>query len=535
MGAKDSKPSFITYDEAVKRVSDSELRRIHEAFKRCAGANGNTLNVDAFVHEVLCDAVPSDVAEWLYQACGGTKRGISFKDLLCGIVVLTQGSYEERIKFLWTFYVNCQQENGAYIYKWDFARLLHLENTSLPITGAPRTADILTGLFGPHGEKATFEQFKSWLTIHKHATVLSKWLLDEKNSHVSQDLETPTFYQSLAGVTHLEERDIIELEKYFWSLRNTAPTGQLDAESLTPLLLPPLPRGAVTGLFSAFDENQDGHIDFKELCCGLSAACRGPKTERLKFCYKIFDLDRDGVLNKAELINMVTILIQIANESLKNHNSRASTPDGNDSDGQDKPFDVDVYLLNLRDKLVTSPQRKPVFQLGPNKEDSSSESTLENDMENDAQNSKLSAAQSLSSVYSNGVAYEIITEDMALTQEDFLIWSVEAAEALVTPFLDLVFEICHIVLGLRPQCRHQERDIVLGWLRREVHRGYSVGQFWYLVSSEWWASWLAYTATGATDSCCRQPPRTVDEAIVCDESFTSNSTGTLMRAHKKLE
>lgn len=35
-------------------------------------------------------------------------------------------------------------------------------------------------------------------------------------------------------------------------------------------------------LFLALDVNRDGHIDFKELCCGISAACRGPTAERLK-------------------------------------------------------------------------------------------------------------------------------------------------------------------------------------------------------------------------------------------------------------
>lgn len=38
----------------------------------------------------------------------------------------------------------------------------------------------------------------------------------------------------------------------------------------------------VDPFFSAFDENQDGHIDFKELSCGVSAACRGPEMERQK-------------------------------------------------------------------------------------------------------------------------------------------------------------------------------------------------------------------------------------------------------------
>lgn len=100
--------------------------------------------------------------------------------------------------------MNNQNENGTYIYKRDFAKALQLENTSLPISESYRTIEILTSLFG-NGEKVTFDQFRSWLLIHKDATVLSKWLLFDRSNNI-QDLETPTFYQSLAGVTHLEER-----------------------------------------------------------------------------------------------------------------------------------------------------------------------------------------------------------------------------------------------------------------------------------------------------------------------------------------
>nr|XP_026488926.1 ubiquitin carboxyl-terminal hydrolase 32 isoform X1 [Vanessa tameamea] len=491
MGAKDSKPSFISYDDAAKRVSDSELRRIREAFKRCAGANGSTLSLEAFVHEVLCDGVPYEVAEWLYQACGGTKRGINFKDLLCGVVVLTKGNIEEKIKFLWTLYVNNQSENGTYIYKRDFAKALHLENTSLPINEAHGTIEILTSLFGS-GEKVTFDQFRSWLLIHKDATVLSKWLLYDR-SNVIQDLETPTFYQSLAGVTHLEERDIIELEKCFWCLRNSAPTGELDASSLRGLLTPPLPRAAFEGTFLAFDENRDGHIDFKELCCGLSAACRGPTTERLKFCFKIFDMDRDGILNKKELNDMVNILCTVANEAIKNQGSRSSTPSDAEPD-TDKGFDPDVILLNLRDKLVVVPDEggKPVFHLGP---------TGGEDI----------------------VMLSEVPTERALRAEEFLIWAVESAESLVAPFLELLFDVCHVVLGLRPQCRHRERDVVLSWLRRETCRGLAVGQFWYLVAADWWSAWLL-SASAPPHSCCRAPR--LDE-LVCDDSFTTNSTESM--------
>ncbi|CAG9103736.1 unnamed protein product [Plutella xylostella] len=501
MGAKDSKPSFISYEDAARRVSDSELRRIREAFKRCASGNGATLSLEAFVNEVLCGGVPQEVAEWLFAACGGTRRGIAFRDLLCGIVVLTKGSIDEKIKFLWTLYVNNQHENGMYIYKWDFARTLHLENSSLPITNAPKTAEILTGLFGA-GDKVTYEQFRSWLLMHRDATVLSKWLLSDRNYSSAQDLETPTFYQSLAGVTHLEERDIIELEKCFWSLRNAAPTGQLDAASLSPLLSPPLPAAAVPGLFLAFDENRDGHVDFKELCCGLSAACRGPKTERLKFCFKIFDRDRDGVLNQQELADMVGVLCHVANEAQRDQ-SRASTPDSRDS--PEKLFDPDVTIAHLKEKLVHAPRHhKPVFQLGP---------TLEDSIEVD----KLTVDSD--SVIEVPVDSDSEVSGAVLALEDFLIWSVESAEELLGPFLEVLVGVCHVVLGLRPQCRHQERDIVLGWLRRSLARGMAVGQFWYLVCAQWWAAWGAYTA--APDACCPagDPP--------ADDSFTTNSTESM--------
>ncbi|KAL4719287.1 hypothetical protein ACJJTC_005160 [Scirpophaga incertulas] len=490
MGAKDSKPSFVSYDDAVKRVSDSELRRIREAFKRCAGTNGTSLSLEAFVHEVLCDGVPYEVAEWLYQACGGTKRGITFRDLLCGIVVLTKGNLEEKIKFLWTLYVNNQNDNGTYIYKRDFARSLQLENTSLPVIRAQRTAEILPSLFGS-GEKVTFEQFRSWLLIHKDATVLSQWLLSNRGN-VVQDLETPTFYQSLAGVTHLEERDIIELEKCFWSLRSGSPSGQLDLTALLALLSPPLAPAAAAGVLLALDDNRDGHVDFKELCCGLSAACRGPRTERLKFCFKIFDMDQDGVLNMKELTDMVDILCTVANEAQRDQESRASTPEVEDAEpALEKAFEPEAVLLDLKGKLVAVPRdgRKPTFQLGPR--------------EGEEIIVKQEAAEG------GGVA---------LTLEDFLIWSVESADAAVAPFLQLLVEACHVVLGLRPQCPHRQRDIVMGWLRRAVARGYAVGQFWYLVGAEWWAAWRLHAAGG--EGCCRDPPP-------ADDSLTTTSTESM--------
>lgn len=84
----------------------------------------------------------------------------------------------------------------------------------------------------------------------------------------------------------------MELEKRFWSLVGNSTSGRIDIGIITPLVSPPLPAKLVTGLFKAFDENQDGHVDFKELACGVSAACRGPDMERQK-CRHNFILETD--------------------------------------------------------------------------------------------------------------------------------------------------------------------------------------------------------------------------------------------------
>ncbi|CRK98075.1 CLUMA_CG011444, isoform A [Clunio marinus] len=483
MGGNSSKPSIISYEEAVKRISDVECRRIKEAFKRSAGANGSLLSKNAFVQEVLCEGTPSNIAEWLFQACGGTSKGINFKDLISALVLITRGTQDEKIRFLWTLYSN---DSSTLIIKNDFYKALQIEatyqNNSTSISSEPHRVNHINNninnnnvsynylsLFGS-SSSVSFDQFRSWVLIHKSATVLSKWLLVDSCVNLSSDLETPTFYQSLAGVTHLEESEICDLEKVFWYLKSCALSGQLDIESLTPLLSPPLPQAALMGFFSAFDENCDGHIDFKELCCGVSCSCRGPDVERTKFCFKIFDNDRDGILNSGEVNQMITIMLIVAKECCMTNSYKNVT------------FDQIIDDLRKFLKLTNS----------------------------DA--------------------------EFSITQEDFLMWCVQSALNISQPFIDLVFEVCHIVFGLRPQCKHLEFKIVKGWLARETRRGYEVGQFWYLVSSEWWQNWLVYTHNNNHVTPCTyckslttRSSENADEAIYdeCCASSTVESNGNI--------
>ncbi|VDK72817.1 unnamed protein product [Onchocerca ochengi] len=108
------------------------------------------------------------------------------------------------------------------------------------------------------------------------------------------------FYQVLAGVTHLDELEVEELEKVFGSINDTK-LCKLTRNGFGALVGGAIPNHFIDGLFRAFDENDDGLVDFKELVCGLSASCRGPHTARLNFIAQLFDSDSDGYLSKEDI------------------------------------------------------------------------------------------------------------------------------------------------------------------------------------------------------------------------------------------
>lgn len=149
-------------------------------------------------------------------------------------------------------------------------------------------------------ESVNYSKFREWLITYPCATSLTEWLLsDPCPVTLSNDLETPTFYQTLSGVTHLDEQEIIDLEKKYWQLKNLSSNGKFDIELFLSFASAPISSitedddskfSIARGLFSAFDENCDGHLDFKEIVCGISAACRGPLVERIKCIVKLLKI-----------------------------------------------------------------------------------------------------------------------------------------------------------------------------------------------------------------------------------------------------
>ncbi|XP_023008154.1 ubiquitin carboxyl-terminal hydrolase 32 isoform X1 [Maylandia zebra] len=410
MGAKESRIGFLSYDEAVKRVTDVELKRLKDAFKRTSGLS-YYMTQQCFYREVLGDGVPPKVAEVIYTSFGGSAKGLHFNNLIVGLVLLTRGRDEEKAKYLFSLFAS---DLGGYAAREDIEAVLQVLDGEVPAS--------LKESFG-EGDKVNYDRFRNWLLQDKEAFTLSRWLLSGGVCvTLTDDSDTPTFYQTLAGVTHLEESDIIDLEKRYWLLKAQSRTGRFDLETFVPLVSPPIHASLSEGLFHAFDENRDNHIDFKEISCGLSACCRGPVAERQKFCFKVFDVDRDGVLSRDELHEMVVALLE-------------------------------VWKDNRTDLL-------PELQ------------------------------SSVSDIVEDILKMHDTTKLGHLTLEDYQIWSVKSA--LANEFLNLLFQVCHIVLGLRPATPEEEGQIIRGWLERESRHGLQQGQNWFLISMLWWQQWKDY-------------------------------------------
>uniref|UniRef100_A0A673W5E5 Ubiquitin carboxyl-terminal hydrolase 32 n=1 Tax=Salmo trutta TaxID=8032 RepID=A0A673W5E5_SALTR len=372
-------------------VTDVELKRLKDAFKRTSGLSFYMAQ-QCFYREVLGDGIPPKVAE-----------------------VPPKCIYQSQFAPLFTVSVLALVLFG----KWKRRAGSRLEPYDINATLCPSPQQY----YFCQGEKVNYERFKNWLLQNTEAFTFSRWLLSGGVCvTLTDDNDTPTFYQTLAGVTHLEESDIIDLEKRYWLLKAQSRTGRFDLETFVPLVSPPIHASLSKGLFHAFDENLDNHIDFKEISCGLSACCRGPVAERQKFCFKVFDVDRDGVLSRDEIHEMVVALLEVWKDN--------------------RTHTLPELLTNVSDIVEGILKIHDTTKLGH------------------------------------------------LTLEDYQIWSVTSA--LANEFLNLLFQVSHIVLGLRPATPEEEGQIIRGWLEREGRHGLQPGENRFLISSQWWKLWKDY-------------------------------------------
>ena len=63
-------------------------------------------------------------------------------------------------------------------------------------------------------------------------------------------------------------------------------------------------------MIAIFDEDGGGDVDFQEFVSGLSAfSTKGNKEEKLRFAFKVYDIDRDGYISNGELFIVLKMMV----------------------------------------------------------------------------------------------------------------------------------------------------------------------------------------------------------------------------------
>ena len=91
--------------------------------------------------------------------------------------------------------------------------------------------------------------------------------------------------------------------------------GQLDRQQLRqvlsrvlPVLASPQGRPVLDSLFSLFDTDQNGSVDWRELTVGLASLCSGSTHDRLRVIFDMFDTSHNGHISRAELAHLVRVV-----------------------------------------------------------------------------------------------------------------------------------------------------------------------------------------------------------------------------------
>jgi len=66
----------------------------------------------------------------------------------------------------------------------------------------------------------------------------------------------------------------------------------------------------VQRVIEIFDQDGNGEVDFKEFIEGVSQfSVRGDKDSKLKFAFKIYDMDKDGFISNGELFQVLKMMV----------------------------------------------------------------------------------------------------------------------------------------------------------------------------------------------------------------------------------
>ncbi|XP_014063671.1 guanylyl cyclase-activating protein 1 [Salmo salar] len=115
----------------------------------------------------------------------------------------------------------------------------------------------------------------------------------------------------MGNATGSTVEDLQAVEKHLWykKFMTECPSGQLTLHEFKQFFglrgLDAEANAYIEQMFRTFDMNKDGYIDFLEYVAALSLVMRGKMEHKLRWYFKLYDVDGNGCIDRSELLNII--------------------------------------------------------------------------------------------------------------------------------------------------------------------------------------------------------------------------------------
>lgn len=101
-----------------------------------------------------------------------------------------------------------------------------------------------------------------------------------------------------------------EIKRIYQGFKQSCPSGIVNESTFKELYCQFFPLADTTQyahyVFKALDKERTGTINFKDFVMGLSVLSRGSTTEKLRWAYSLYDINKDGAVTKEEVFEIIS-------------------------------------------------------------------------------------------------------------------------------------------------------------------------------------------------------------------------------------